>query len=100
MGFSCRRIRCLKNSCVQQLVILIWLYIMNLGNNSSVDAFAAVKVYRNLFCSSNLLSASSFHWFCSLDSFFIKKTRFSLQIMKKFQNSKFSFFKFGCFMIL
>ena len=32
----------------------MWSYIIDLGDNSSVDAFASVKVYRRLVGSSNL----------------------------------------------
>ena len=39
----------------------MWSYIMDLGDNSSVDAFASVKMYRRLVvCSSNLFCELAF----------------------------------------
>ena len=38
----------------------MWSYIIDLGDNSSVDAFASEKVYRRVVCSSNLFCELAF----------------------------------------
>ena len=38
----------------------MWSYIMDLGDNSSVDTFASDKVCRRLVCSSNLFCELAF----------------------------------------